>query len=183
MLKSDEWQDLWNTRQPHWLLLSLHVTTLLSARDKATFYIPPEASLIRAANAGCQTSWNELRRQASTPPGCFNHSSRHCLLCPRASSSSVLENKRRFTWRLVALLCEEGGKCMAVLLGALAWISCWPSTAIRPWGSDSSRRDGIGELTLNMDRGRMGQTGKVTRSPWKCVCVCMHVYAVVSEVG
>lgn len=40
----------------------------------------------------------------------------------------------------------------------------------------------MGELTLNMDGGRMGQTGKVTRSPWKCVCVCVHVYAtVVSE--
>ena len=101
MLKSDDWQDLWNTRQPYWLLLSLHVTTLLSAWDKATFYIPPEASLI-CANSRCQTSWNEFRRQASTPPGCFNHTSRHRLLSPRASSSSPFENKddlREGSWR------------------------------------------------------------------------------------
>lgn len=177
MLKSDDWQDLWNTWQPYWLLLSLHVTTLLSVWDKATFYIPPEASLNCVANAGCQTSWNEFRRQASTPPGCFNHSSRHSLLSPRASSSLVFENQDDITWMLLPLLFEEGGKSTVAMLGALARISCWPSTAvlIQPWRNGSSRRDGIGELTLNMDRGRMGQTGKVTGSPWKCVCMCACV--------
>ena len=32
-------------------------------------------------------------------------------------------------------------------------------------GSYRSRQDDTGDLTLNMDRGRMGQTWKVTRSP------------------
>lgn len=52
-------------------LWSLLVTTLLSVWDKAAFYISPEASLICGANSECQMSWNELRRQASTPPWLF----------------------------------------------------------------------------------------------------------------
>lgn len=64
-VRCGDWQDLGKLRQPH---LSLHVTTTLSARNKAAFYPSSEAGLICATNAGFKTSRNELRQQSDTPP-------------------------------------------------------------------------------------------------------------------
>lgn len=68
VVRSGDWQDLGKLQQSYQAPLSLHVTTVLSVRDKAVFYTPSEAGLICATNAGCQTSRNELRQQSDTPP-------------------------------------------------------------------------------------------------------------------
>lgn len=94
-VRCGDWQDLGTLRQPH---LSLHVTTPLSAQNKAAFYPPSEAGLICATNAGFQTSRNELRQQSDTPasphpPSADSVTVLGTVSSPGASSVFLFENK------------------------------------------------------------------------------------------
>lgn len=167
VVRSGDWQDLGKLQQSYQAPLSLHVTTVLSVRDKAVFYTPSEAGLICATNAGCQTSRNELRQQSDTPPpGWFSHSFGH-----RRVLSSFLKIKTMYTNARSRAFFKQAGECLGTVLGVLAVTAYWTRRAvlIQTWGRWWTRGD-RGQLTLDRSRGRPGQTGKVTRPPQESVC-------------
>lgn len=114
---------------------------------------------------------NELGRQASTPFGCFNHCSRHGTLSLGPLLPSCLKIEMIYVNATGTAFCGKDGRCSTEVPESLAGISPWPRTAvlIQPLGSLGSRRGG------NMNKARMGQTGKVMRSPWKCESVLLCV--------
>lgn len=132
---------------------------------------------LREARSANTESKNILKMslgdKRTQPSGCFNHCSRHCLLSPGPLLPWCLKTEMIYVRPIGSTFCWEDGECSTVAPEALAGISLWPSTAvlIQPLGTLGSRRGGIGDLTLNMNKARTGQTGKVMRSLWKCDCV------------
>lgn len=131
------------------------------------------APLTLDAKRLAMSSGDKRAQPPHTPLGCFNHSLRHRLLSPRASSSSVFQNKDDLCKGCGRCFVREGGRSRWKLWpGYLSLAPVWARRERQPRGGTASE-----DWHLTWTGAGQGRQGR-SQGPPGSVCGCVYVTSV-----